>query len=99
MKSEKRKKARKSLRHQVWLHYGKDQSASGTISDVSDSGARLDLDKPDGIPDRFILLLSKNGQARRLCRVVWRAEHQIGVQFEPATGSRHAPASAQSGTL
>jgi hypothetical protein len=87
MKSEQRKKIRKPLRHGAWLHFETGTSASATISDVSDTGARLDVDEPDSIPDRFVLLLSKNGKARRLCRVVWRNEHQLGVQFERPTES------------
>ena len=85
MKSEQRKKARKPLRHGVLLHFETGKSATATISDVSDTGARLDVQEPDSIPDRFVLLLSKNGEARRLCRVVWRNEHQLGVQFERPT--------------
>ena len=85
MKSEQRKKTRKPLRHSAWLRFETGKSATATISDVSDTGARLDVQEPDSIPDRFVLLLSKNGQARRLCRVVWRNEHQLGVQFERPT--------------
>ena len=85
MRSEQRKKARKPLRHSVWLHVKKGQRpTSGTMSDISDTGARVDVEEPQGIPDRFLLLLSKNGQARRVCRVVWRSETQVGVQFEKA---------------
>ena len=82
MKSEQRKKTRKPLRHLVWLQIGTGLSSSATMSDVSDTGARLDVQEPAGIPDHFVLLLSENGHARRFCRVVWRSEHQLGVQFE-----------------
>ena len=83
MRSEKRKKNRKPIRHRVWLHVKKGQRPqSATMSDISDTGARLDIVEPAGVPERFLLLLSKNGQARRVCRVVWRTGTQLGVQFE-----------------
>ena len=92
MRPEQRKKSRKALRQIVWLHVRKGQQPTSSImSDISDTGARLDVGEPSGVPERFVLLLSKNGQARRLCRVVWRSEHQVGVQFEkPAEPSGHA---------
>ncbi len=39
------------------------------------------LPEPDGVPDEFILALSSDGAARRRCRVAWRTENQIGVEF------------------
>lgn len=54
---------------------------SCTISDISHTGARIALDNDEELPDRFILLLTKGGGARRLCRVVWRAELTLGVEF------------------
>jgi hypothetical protein len=82
MSSEQRRKPRKPLRHTVWVQVRGEKPTGAVMSDISDSGARLDVREPDGIPDRFIMLLSKNGQARRMCRVVWRSDRQLGVQFE-----------------
>jgi len=45
--------------------------------------ARIDAEDAAIVPDRFTLLLSGNGKARRTCRVVWRRPRQIGVKFEP----------------
>jgi hypothetical protein len=55
-----------------------------TISDVSHIGARLVLDSDEELPDRFILLLTRNGGARRRCRIIWRTGLSVGVEF--ATG-------------
>jgi hypothetical protein len=52
------------------------------LSDISDTGARIEIDNPKKVPDRFLLWLSANGSARRTCRVVWRKPRQIGVSFE-----------------
>lgn len=53
-----------------------------TICDISDGGARLKLRDILTVPDVFILCLSKQGTARRYCRVVWRKEAEVGVFFE-----------------
>jgi hypothetical protein len=52
------------------------------VSDVSDTGARIDVQDSKAIPDHFVLMLSSNGAARRFCRVVWRKPTQVGVKFE-----------------
>ena len=52
------------------------------LSDISDTGARLDVPYPDKVPDRFMLWLTETGAARRTCHVVWRKLRQIGVRFE-----------------
>jgi hypothetical protein len=51
------------------------------IADISQSGARLVLENDKQLPDRFMLLLSSNGGARRRCRVVWRTAETVGVEF------------------
>lgn len=60
---------------------GKVPARTCTISDISQSGARLALDSDEELPDRFILLLSRNGDARRHCRVIWRTGAIVGVEF------------------
>jgi len=51
------------------------------ISDVSEGGARLVLDEGEELPPRFVLLLTKEGSARRTCRVIWRNGSNVGVAF------------------
>jgi NAD(P)-dependent dehydrogenase (short-subunit alcohol dehydrogenase family) len=52
-----------------------------TLCDASQEGALLAVAEPDGVPDEFILALTSGGAARRRCRVAWRTENQIGVEF------------------
>ncbi len=54
-----------------------------TMLDVSDSGARLQVDGSlDGLDLKdFILLLSAIGSAHRRCDLVWRDGNYIGVRF------------------
>jgi len=79
---DKRKSLRRPVRYSAWVALEGDQVHGCVMSDVSDSGARLDIDESKPIPDQFTLLLTITGSARRQCRVVWRKPRQIGVAFE-----------------
>lgn len=50
-----------------------------SVSDVSQTGARVALDDPSLLPDR--LILDVNQTIRRWCRVLWRSEMHVGVRF------------------
>lgn len=52
-----------------------------TVRNLSRTGAALEVARPIGIPDTFILVLEME-TAKKNCRVVWRQEHRIGVTFE-----------------
>ena len=49
------------------------------IRDISDSGARLSVVSPLGVPDYFEL--TREGLPPCRCRVVWRKASLIGVEF------------------
>jgi hypothetical protein len=51
------------------------------IADISATGARIVLAKECELPERFILLLTRSGDARRHCRLVWRDGLAAGVEF------------------
>jgi hypothetical protein len=51
------------------------------IADISETGARILLEKECNLPERFILLLTPSGEARRHCRLVWREGLAAGVEF------------------
>ena len=70
------------MRYTAWVVLEGDEPHGCSLSDISITGARLDIDESKPIPDNFTLLLASNGSARRLCRVVWRKPRQIGVTFE-----------------
>ena len=52
-----------------------------SISNISDTGAALEVESPVGIPERFILLITADKQ-RLACRVVHRKDKRLGVAFE-----------------
>ena len=96
MIKEKRQARRRPLRYTAWVALTANQRHGCVVSDVSDTGARIDVQDSKTIPDHFVLMLSSNGAARRFCRVVWRKPTQMGVKFEPRR-CRECHAGAESG--
>jgi PilZ domain len=82
MSADRRKNTRRLVR-QIGTMLNTDGSILGEclMSDVSKTGARLRLQNSIELPDRFTLLLSRNGRVRRQCSVIWRSENALGVQF------------------
>jgi len=94
MVRDKRSEPRRTMRYSAWILAGPDQSHSCRVSDISDSGARINIDDADKLPERFFLMLSERGTVRRSCRVIWREPNQLGVKFEQAAaapGKKSAP--------
>ena len=79
---EKRRNPRRLVSYPAFIDLGDDRPAvKCALCDASQEGAQLAVANPDALPDEFILALSWDGAARRHCRVTWRAEDSIGVQF------------------
>ena len=84
-RDDKRKAVRRPVQYTAWIAR-KDQPLEGVVlSDISDSGARLDVEDPESVPDEFMLFLSSRGTPRRRCNVAWRTETQVGVKFDAAS--------------
>ncbi len=82
MINEKRRARRQPLRYTAWVALTAEQRHGCVVSDVSDTGARIDVQDSKILPDCFVLMLTSNGSARRFCRVMWRKPTQVGVKFE-----------------
>ena len=92
MNKDKRKAPRRPIRYTAWIELGPDELHGCVLSDISEHGARIDIDETKPIPDNFTLMLSSNGSARRKCKVVWRKPRNIGVTFERGlVASENAP--------
>jgi hypothetical protein len=50
------------------------------IRNMSQTGAALELQIPAAVPDEFTLIV-KPEFVKRKCRVAWRSQKRIGVQF------------------
>lgn len=83
MTKEKRKNARRALRYAAWIGSCDKIPLRGCIvSDISDDGAKLEVEQAQELPDEFQLLFSGHGGIYRQCRTIWRTTNQIGVHFE-----------------
>ena len=49
------------------------------VRDSSDTGLRLLVDSPVGVPDCFYIV--REGEPARKCRVVWRKAAGLGVEL------------------
>lgn len=79
---DQRKSKRRPVRYAARVEFKSGRTAGCFLSDVSDTGARLEVPYSDKVPERFLLWLTADGSARRTCRVVWRKPNQVGVTFE-----------------
>jgi hypothetical protein len=70
------------MRYNAWVALAADDLRSCLLFDISQSGARIEIDEPAAVPDEFILYLSHSGSARRGCKVMWRKQRQLGVKFD-----------------
>jgi hypothetical protein len=63
-----------------------------TVVDISDYGARIEMDAAADTPDRFPITMTARGYPYRRCRVVWRSDSELGVEFDhPLTVDRDRP--------
>jgi hypothetical protein len=73
---------RMTVRRCAWLSLTKgEQIQECIVLNESHKGARLAVAHPGGIPDNFYIYLTLDSASRRNCRVAWRSDKQIGVEF------------------
>jgi hypothetical protein len=57
-----------------------------TLVDISDGGARIEVAAPHRLPEEFSLILTEDAGHVRRCRIIWRADNEIGISYlEPYT--------------
>jgi hypothetical protein len=82
MANDKRNFPRQSFKKKVRIYNVDGTSRQDCeMIDVSHSGGRLLVSDPSLVPDEFLLSLTANGRVRRVSRVVWRADDEVGVRF------------------
>jgi len=84
MAFQMRQGVRRAMDRAAWINPGEGLPLRQcTLADLSDSGAKLKFeDQANGeIPHAFDLLLTRHGHPSYPCRVVWRRDNAIGVQF------------------
>jgi hypothetical protein len=92
MINDKRKDTRRPMQYTAWIALADNPTPQGCVlADVSESGARLDIENAESIPDEFVLLLSRRGVPKRKCRVIWRNERQLGGSFDRSLPPKDKP--------
>ena len=81
----KRQHLRRAITRTVHMATGLGPPLKCALKDVSESGARIAVSDPKSMPQEFLLLLDAG--LRRWCRVTWRSDKEIGIQFIPAPES------------
>ncbi|GEP00033.1 hypothetical protein GCM10007887_25380 [Methylobacterium haplocladii] len=56
------------------------------IWDASGRGARIEVEHPEKLPQRFVLDIGDRNNLKR-CNVIWRIGRKVGVVFEPGSPS------------
>jgi hypothetical protein len=77
-----RRAPRKTVDRPAWISIGENLPLrSCRLIDISDCGAKLAIDDVDEVPADFSLWLSRRGNPRYSCRIVWNRLGVIGVEF------------------
>ena len=80
--ARKTRSARRRVNKQAWLVFdGEFALRPCTVIDMSDSGARLNIDQSDRLPKRFSLTFSRASRAGLQCEVRWKHGRAVGVKF------------------
>ncbi|HVY00073.1 MAG TPA: PilZ domain-containing protein [Pseudorhodoplanes sp.] len=82
MKPDQRKTRRRTVHYPAWIRSDGPRLGECRLTDASDSGARLIVESPKDVPDRFRLRLSSRARSERQCRVIWRSDTEVGIEFD-----------------
>jgi PilZ domain len=79
MRRERRKNFRVEWNSSARIYYG-ELDRPCILSNLSNGGARITGVRADTFPDEFLLRITPHGHVRK-CRVLWRTDDALGVQF------------------
>ena len=77
----RRRYPRQTANEVVWIEKVPTVLERCTLVDVSELGARLTISDVYDLPESFALHLTRASHPGRLCRIVWRRDHDVGVEF------------------
>lgn len=78
--SERRTSFRSPTDRAAVIHLGTGEQIECRLRDVSVSGARLETAERKRLPESFQLVVKGDWQ-KRLCRVAWRKDRMVGVEY------------------
>lgn len=70
----------RTVRAAISAFSGPDSPIPCVVLDLSDRGARINVPRSEVLPDAFLLTI-ETGNVERRCRVAWRRDDEIGVEF------------------
>ena len=86
----KRQVPRVKLNVPAWIEVGNSALLERcTLIDLSEKGARLVVGDISHLTDHFCLYLTRVGHVPQRCRILWRRDHQVGVEFDSHETSTH----------
>jgi PilZ domain len=86
----KRQVPRVKLNVPAWIEVGNSALLERcTLIDLSEKGARLVVGDISHLTDHFCLYLKRVGHVPQRCRILWRRDHQVGVEFDSHETSTH----------
>jgi hypothetical protein len=77
---ERRIAPRRNTNIAATIAFGFSTTIPCIVRNVSETGAKLEVSKVTGIPDRFDLIVP--GHRPQPCRVAWRAMKEMGVEYQ-----------------
>ena len=82
MEEDRRKQKRIPIRQLCWIVTDSNSNPQEcNLDEISAQGARLTCDLPDPLPDKMILLFTKNGKSARRCKVLRRSDKELALEF------------------
>jgi PilZ domain len=87
VRAERRRVERRVVHIPARIDLGDSVLRDCTVLDISELGAKLEVKAPRDLPDTFTLFLAPNGYHPRRCRVSWRSDEHVGVEFVTAQSS------------
>ena len=92
MDGEKRRDHRQILKYPAKIDLGDGSPLLPCIlADISVSGAKVMVEGASKLPERFSLLLTAKHDSVRRCKVMWREDNLLGLQFMKFPAVKAAP--------
>jgi hypothetical protein len=76
---DKRGSSRREITRSVRMATGLGPGLECGLKDISNTGARIEVDDANSVPQEFLIKLNKD--LLRWCQVMWRSEKEVGLRF------------------
>ena len=77
----RRRYPRRTPNEAVWIEKVPSILERCTLVNVSETGAHLTVSDVYDLPESFALHLTRESDGGRRCQIIWRRDHEVGVEF------------------